>query len=243
MDKKIKDKILALTILLIIPLIVKADSGLDTNYESSKTILEIIFSSGSSLLSIIGELIKIGPNDPDYKGCHIVISIISIIIFYIYTNTYVFKLDSTKPKTKKRIITLLALSLIPTLSFSILYILTKLQIILYLLILILYIITLNITTKKMLKKIIKEKIKKLKEKDKNFDTENFNKEAFEIYKEIQIAWSNFEIEKIKPIISKELFEKYKEQLEKLKANKEKNIIEKIEFKKNAIIDIRIENNI
>ena len=54
---------------------------------------------------------------------------------------------------------------------------------------------------------------------------------------------NFELDSIKDIISEEIYNKYQTQLEKLKADKKKNIMEDIQYKSNKITDIKIENNI
>ena len=236
-------KILTTIFLLIIPVFTYADSGLDSKYESSGSIIDALLSAGSSLLSFIGELIKSNPGDKDYSDNHIILSVICIIVFYIVTNVYVFKLKKDIENSKKKVFSILGITLIPTLIFSLLCFLTKLQLILYIFILILYIFVFKTIINKIIKNKLKKKINIVKEIDKLFDEKEFNSIAFNIYKDVQIAWCNYKLYKIKDIISEEIYNKYKEQIDKLKLEKQKNIMDKIELKSNKIVDIKIENNI
>lgn len=241
MKKSIKRFIIFL--ICSIPTIVRADSGLDSKYESSGSILDAIISSIGSLLSIVGELIKTQPNDSNYNENHIILSIICIIIFYIITNVYIFKLKKYFENIKKKNLKILSINLIPTLLFSLFCLLTRLQLIIYIFILIIYIFIFKTTINKKIKKNIKLKISNIKKIDLLFDEKAFLNKSFDIYKDIQIAWCNFKLYKIKNIISEELFNKYKEQIDKLKSAKQKNIMDKIELKSNKIVNIKIENNI
>lgn len=241
--EKIKTVFLLLLVSIIsIPLFVKADSGLDSNYSSGGSIGEIGMSSGSSAFSIIGELVKAQPGDKDYQESHIALSIVCIIFFYIFTNVDTFKLD-VKKKNAKKVVTKLAINLIPTVLFSLFCFLTELQLVLYIFVLILYIIILKVVTNKIVKKNLNKKISIVNELDKSFNVKDFNNEAFNVYKDLQIAWMNFEYDKIKELVSDEIFNKYKGQLEQLSSDGQKNIMDKIEFKSNKIIDIYIENGI
>ena len=240
--KKIILTIILLTI-TIIPVIVNADSGFDSNYSSSTSAGEAIMSAGSSSLSFASKLISVGPKDKDYQTCHIILSIICIIILYIVACIYIFKLDGTKKKDIKKVLTLLSIGLIPTLIFSLFCFLTKLQLVLYIFILIILIIPYIIISKNILKKRLKNKILKVEELDKNFKQEEIDKELFNVYKDIQIAWMDFDYRKLKELVSKEIYDKYEKQLEELKSKNQKNIMDNIELKKNKITDISIENNI
>ena len=240
--KKIILTIILLTI-TIIPVIVNADSGFDSNYSSSTSAGEAIMSAGSSSLSFASKLISVGPKDKDYQTCHIILSIICIIILYIVACIYIFKLDGTKKKDIKKVLTLLSIGLIPTLIFSLFCFLTKLQLVLYIFILIILIIPYIIISKNILKKRLKNKILKVEELDKNFKQEEIDKELFNVYKDIQIAWMDFDYRKLKELVSKEIYDKYEKQLEELKSKNQKNIMDNIELKKNKITDINIENNI
>ena len=236
-------KQLILTILLItiiaIPMITNADSGFDSNYSSSTSAGEAIMSAGSSGLSFASKLISVTPNDKDYQACHIILSVICIIILYIVACVYIFKLDSTKKKNAKKVLILLGIGLIPTLIFSLFCFLTKLQLIIYIFILILLIIPYVIVSKNILKKRLKNKISRLED----FDKDKFNQEVFEVYKDIQIAWMNFDYKTLKELVSEEIYNKYKKQLEELKSKNQKNIMDNIEFKSNKITDVIINDNI
>lgn len=231
--------ILILLSIISIPVIVNADSGFDSNYGSSTSTGEAIMSAGSSSLSFAGKLISVQPNDKDYQACHIILSIICIIILYIVACIYIFKLDRTKKKNIKKVLALLGIGLIPTLIFSLICFLTKLQLILYIFILLIIIIPYIIISKSILKKRLKNKILKLKD----FDQDKFNQEVFGIYKDIQIAWMNFDYKKLKELVSKEIYDKYEKQLEELKSKNQKNIMDNIEFKSNKITDVIINDNI
>jgi len=221
---------------------INGNSGLDSKYESSGSIIDAILSSASSLLSTI-LLIKSNPGDKDYNENHIILSVICIIVFYIVTNVYIFKLKKDIENSKKKVFNILGITLIPTLIFSLLCLLTKLQLILYIFILIIYIIILKTIINKKIKNNLKKKISDVKEIDKSFNEKEFNTLSFNLYKEIQYAWCSYKIYKTKDIISEEIYSNYKEKIDKLKLDKQKNVMDKIELKSNKIVDIKIENNI
>lgn len=70
----------------------------------------------------------------------------------------------------------------------------------------------------------------------------FYQETFQIYKHIQIAWMNFDLESIKSFVSDEIYNMYNLQLKTLQLKGQKNIMHNIKYI-NAYIDfINIENN-
>lgn len=215
---------------------VYADSGLDASYDSNGA-SEIVGSLGS-LASPVLKLFSNNPGDVDYKSSHIIVAVISIIIFYIFTCILVFKIF----KNKKAIIKL-GISLIPTILFSILCLFTKLYLFIYLFISIIYMIISLITGSIIVKKRLKKEIEEAKKIDKKFDIDKINEDTFKLYKDIQNAWMNFELDKVKDVMSKEIYDKYSEQLDKLKKENKKNIMDQIEFKSNKITSIKIDNNI
>lgn len=229
--------------IITVPLIVNADSGFDSNYNSTTSTGEAIMSAGSSGLSFAGKLLSVGPTDKDYQACQIVISIICILTLYIVVCVYIFRLDGTKKKDIKKVLTLLGIGLIPTLIFSLFCFLTKLQLILYIFILLILIIPYAIVSKNILKKRLKNKILKVEELDKSFNEKDSSTEMFNQYKDIQVAWMNFDYRKLKNLVSEEIYIKYEKQLEELKSKNQKNIMDNIEFKSNKITDINIDNNI
>jgi hypothetical protein len=236
-------KKILLVIIMFIPFVVNADSGLDSNYAKTSSLGEALVSVGSSLFSFFGELLKNNPGDKDYNSSHLIISIICIIVFYICTNMCVFKLDITRNKSKKRILILLLISLIPTILFSLLCFLTSTYLILYIFALALYIILFNIITSIILKIRLSLKIKKVKEIDKDFNKKEISKELFDSYKNIQLAWMDSTLTILKDLVSKEIYNDYKVKLEELNKNNQKNIMSSIELKSNKITNIQICDNI
>lgn len=231
--------------ILTIPVVVNADSGFDSNYGSGNNTSagEAIMSVGSSGLSFTSKLIQAEPGSKDYKTSHIILSIICIIILYIVACIYIFKLDGTKKKNAKKVLILLVIGLIPTLVFSLFCFLTQLQLILYIFILLILIIPYIIISKKILKNRLKNKILQVQEIDKNFNEKDSSTEMFNLYKDIQVAWMNFDYTKLKNSVSEEIYSKYEKLLDELKSKNQKNIMDNIELKKNKITDISIDNNI
>lgn len=79
-------------------------------------------------------------------------------------------------------------------------------------------------------------IEKIKEIDSNLNIEEFKQKAFEIYRDIQIAWMNFDTDTIRTLTTDELYNMYSSQLETLKLKKQKNIMKDIE-----LVDVKITN--
>ena len=71
---------------------------------------------------------------------------------------------------------------------------------------------------------------------KSFNKEEFIKDVFKIYKELQIACMNFDYHTIKSLVSNEVYNIYIDELETLKINNQKNIIDSIEFINGNLID-------
>ncbi len=79
--------------------------------------------------------------------------------------------------------------------------------------------------------------------DKDFDIAKFKEQAFNIYKDIQYAWSNFEYDKIRKLTTDELYNMYTSQLKVLKAKKQRNIMSDIDVLDVKIIGIKEENKV
>jgi hypothetical protein len=71
-------------------------------------------------------------------------------------------------------------------------------------------------------------------KDKIWDSKRMNALSKSIFLKMQQAWMNRDIDSVKKFISLDLYNDYKEQLELMKLNKEKNILESI-----YIINVKI----
>ena len=79
--------------------------------------------------------------------------------------------------------------------------------------------------------------------DPSISKEELKKLAFELYKNIQIAWMNFDYENLRKYTTDELYNMYESQLKVLKAKKQKNIMSDIKYINAKIIDITIENGV
>lgn len=78
--------------------------------------------------------------------------------------------------------------------------------------------------KTTLKNIPPYNIEKLKEILPDFNEQKFKNEAYEIYKNIQIAWMNFDNNTIRKNVTDEMFNMYKSQLTTLKVKKQTNVM-------------------
>ena len=65
---------------------------------------------------------------------------------------------------------------------------------------------------------------KLKEFLPDFDEEQFKEKAYELYKNIQVAWMNFDNETLKRCVTDELYNTYSAQLSTLKVKNQQNIM-------------------
>ena len=236
--KNIKKSLILILLICItsIPMIVNADSGFDAKYDATSG--ESIFGALSSGFSFTGELLKSKPGDKDFETVHMIGSIICIIVFYIFTSRYIFKIEGTKHKKTKKILSLLGISLIPTALFTLLCFMFKTYLIIYIFLLIIYIIIFKIITKIITKKRFNNKLIKLG----SFDKETFSNKTFNLYKDIQISWMNFDTKKLKELVSNDIYDNYKLKLDKLKSDNQKNIMDNINYKLCKITDIMFEND-
>ena len=240
--KNIKSIISYILILILMLSTVKvnADSGFDANYDSGSA--GEIISSVSSAASPALELVVSKPGDENFEAAQMIALVLCSIVVYIFTCIYIYKLFDNGSKKKKVLLSML-ISLLPAALCALFCLFIKLPVLLYIIITILYIITFIIITNIVIKRRINKKINSVKEIDKKFNIDNINKETFEVYKEVQYAWMDFDLNKLKKLICKELYDKYEEQLDKLKNDNQKNIMDNIEFKSNEITNIKIDNNI
>lgn len=78
-------------------------------------------------------------------------------------------------------------------------------------------------------------IDKLKKFLPDFDEENFKEKAYELYKEIQVAWMNFDNDSIRKCVTDELYNTYSAQLATLKVKNQKNIMKDFQLLDSKII--------
>lgn len=86
-------------------------------------------------------------------------------------------------------------------------------------------------------------VEKIAEVDPNLIPEEFKSEAFNIYKDIQTAWMNFDTDTIRKLTTDEIYNMYSSQLETLKLKGQKNIMKDITLEEVKIIDIKKEKKI
>ena len=73
--------------------------------------------------------------------------------------------------------------------------------------------------------VIPYDLKKIQEVLPDFDKEKFQNQVFTIYKDIQIAWMNFDYDTLRKNTTDELYNMYYSQLETLKIKNQKNIMD------------------
>ena len=90
------------------------------------------------------------------------------------------------------------------------------------------------------KQMTDEEIKKI---DPELDTDAIVTKTFGLYKDLQDAWMNFENDKIRKLVSDELFNNYKMQLETLKSRGYKNIMEDITRVGGHVVSLKKEGKV
>lgn len=84
---------------------------------------------------------------------------------------------------------------------------------------------------------------KIDEIDSTINIEEFKKQAFNIYKDIQEAWMNFDTDTIRKLTTDEMYNMYSSQLETLKLKHQKNIMKNIEYVDANITNITKEDGV
>ena len=85
--------------------------------------------------------------------------------------------------------------------------------------------------------------KKIKLIKPNFNKDEFLREGFNIYKDIQVAWMNFDLESVRNLITDEMFNMYQSQLNVMEATNEQNIMKDMVIKKRKIVDAIVQNGV
>ena len=78
----------------------------------------------------------------------------------------------------------------------------------------------------------------IKALDSSIEPKKFMNDVFELYKKIQISWMNFDYEELKKLLSDELYNQYKMQLETLNLKKQQNIMSGFEYISGGIVSIK-----
>lgn len=81
------------------------------------------------------------------------------------------------------------------------------------------------------------------QKDPSLDKEALKHQAFTIYKNVQIAWMNFDYDTLRKNLTDEIYNMYESQLKTLKLKNQQNIMRDITLHQAKIVSLEIENNI
>lgn len=76
----------------------------------------------------------------------------------------------------------------------------------------------------------------------SFDVNQFLSNGFNIYMRIEEAWMNFELDKVRDIITDEMFNMYESQLTSMEMKGEQNIMKDFKLLNSAITNASIQNN-
>ena len=79
--------------------------------------------------------------------------------------------------------------------------------------------------------------------DSTVNLTEFKTKAFEIYRDIQTAWMNFDTDTIRNLATDELYNMYSSQLETLKLKGQKNIMKDILLEEVKVVNIKNENKV
>ena len=77
----------------------------------------------------------------------------------------------------------------------------------------------------------------------DFNKDEFLKEGFNIYKDIQVAWMNFDLESVRNLITDEMFNMYQSQLNVMEASNEQNIMKDMVMKDGKVVDAVVQNGV
>lgn len=227
-------------VFLCIPVMVFADSGLESKYESSPSIVGTLISTFFQCFAFLAELLTKKPLDEDFIVYRNIIVITCLIILYIVVAVHLFKLDH---KNEKKILTKLSISLILPAVYSLICLLIKVYTFIYLCIFAIILIAFIITINKKIKKRFNNDYEELKRIDKSYNEEEFINNSFELFKDIQLLWSKSDLNKIKNLVSDDIYNDYVKKIDELKEQDRKNIMNEITLKTNKIVDVIIDKDI
>lgn len=77
----------------------------------------------------------------------------------------------------------------------------------------------------------------------NLNVTEFNFKAYQAFYDVQMAWMNFEYDKLKELITDELYNSYVMQLELLKSKNHKNTMKQFELIESHIFELKEENGL
>lgn len=238
-----KKQILSLTIIFIIllsPILIKADSGFDSSWDSGSS-----WGGSSDWGSDWGSSSNWSSSSHSsssyysgvyFNGASIITTMMLTFLLFIFYQSFRQKINNNVlPKV----------IMFPPYFIFIFFIFGFIN-------LIIAIITLSILLNKSNKNSNSNQSSnippKLSQKDidkylPDFNTEKFNITVFNIYKDIQEAWMNFDLDTIRDLVSDEIYNMYSMQLSTLQVKGQKNIMENINYITNYISNITVENGL
>ena len=77
----------------------------------------------------------------------------------------------------------------------------------------------------------------------NFDIEEFNFKAYQIFYDVQMAWMEFDYNRLKELLTDELYNSYVMQLDALKIKNQKNVMKGFELIESKIFELKEENKL
>ena len=240
--KRIINRLLYLINILFLctPMMVLADSGLESKYESSPSIVGALVSTFFQCFALLVEVLTKKPLDDDFVLCRNIIVITCLIILYIVVAVHLFKLDH---KNEKNVLAKLGISLIIPVIYALICFLVKTYTFIYLCIFGVILITFIIVINKKIKKRFNNDYNELKRIDKSYNEEEFINNSFEVFKDIQILWSKTDLNKLKNLVSDDIYNDYVKKTDELKEQGRKNIMDNIILKSNKITDVIIDKDI
>ena len=207
--------------------LVGADSGFDSSYDSG---FDSSYDSGWDS-SYSGSSSSGGSSDPR-GGIIVIFSLCALVIYYVLAEkVFKFKNINKLPIWYKIIY--------KSLIFLIVYFFFELN---YLIASLIFYVIIKIVMKLINKKLKEFPMSIERETIEGLDNKKIINDAFENYKELQIAWMNFDYKKIKELVSDEMYNMYVNQLEILKIKNQQNIMSDIEFIEGYIIGYKKINN-
>ena len=233
--------------------LVGADSGFDTSYDGGSY-------ENSSSYSDVGDY------DFDFDGLsssssgEMSLGVILISIYIVFSFIVILCINMTlseflqakKGKSSKNInlnklkFKAILYLIIALISIIIILLLQWIDMKEYIFVLIFIYIVENLPCFLMLPSLIKKMVeyKEYPEEKivKGIDNKLIVDEAFKIYKDLQIAWMNFDYDKIKELVSDEMYNMYVNQLETLKIKSQQNIMDDIKFVEGLLIDYKKQTN-
>jgi hypothetical protein len=76
----------------------------------------------------------------------------------------------------------------------------------------------------------------------DFNIDEFNFKAYEIFYNVQMGWMEFDYDKLKELLTDELYNTYLMDLEALKIKNQKNVMKSFELIETKLVNLREENN-